>query len=97
MPERKVPLTMSRAYAFSGSQDEAIAEAQRVGKRDFDLHPHVRVDIRTDGPHPSDDAPAWVITVSNGNEGMLKVPTDWPTPSVRPDAYTSDGNPYDGE
>lgn len=96
MAERKVPLTFSRSYTFTGTWLDATAEAQRVGKRDFDWFSHIAVDIQTPAPDADGDASTdWVITISNGKDGYLKMPTDYPAGS-RPDPYTSDGNEYDG-
>lgn len=96
MPERKVPMTLSRQYAHTGTLLEVAGEAQRVGKRDFDWLPYIAVDIRTPAPDADgDETTDWVITIHNGNDGYLKMPTDRPVGS-RPDPYQGDGNEYDG-
>lgn len=85
MPERKVPLTLTREYAFSGTLMQATAEAQRVGKRDFDWFPYVEVKIETDNVGAPDDlVQEWTITINGGP--YLKMPTDF-TPNARPDPY----------
>ena len=93
MAERKVPHGISHTYAFSGTQAQAYAEAQRVAQRDFDPYPYIRVDLYGSGSTTDGASAEWSIVIGNGEDGYLKVPTVWPP---RPDPYQSDGNEYDG-
>lgn len=95
--ERTVPFTMKREYAFTGTQNQALAEAQRVARQDFEIFPYIAVDLSTADPAPSTDTSVdWTITIRNGADGYLKVSTAYP-PGIRPNPYIPDDNPNDGQ